>query len=448
SVTSVVYSPDGKFLVDSAVGEYLPYHGIATYTTTLESWNTVTGKLANSSGPWGRSCNTLAFSADGHTIASGFGSPVGAELLTWNFPNLGMGSVLQTAALSVNSVTFAPDGKSLVDGGRGLAGGLVESWSTHTGDLQVANDLPYAGSYPITLSSNGRWLVTVGQTVELLNASNGLHANDIKTAIDDGIQFVVLAADNQVAIGGYSTQYGKGPSTHVELRDIRTGTSRGNIATAANLIYAMVSSKDGRMLAVTGSPSSANMSVVEVWDVATKSKISSIEFPSLWVRSLAFAPDGKSVAIGGNSGPPNRGSEVEIWNLASGTLVSLASNCYQVRSLAFSPDGSRLAVGGSDYNNDGVTEEWNVPNGALVRSLKLGLGSPIVQTLVYSPTRPVLFAATSNGLQVFDSVTGNLIHAYLVGGISDMAIWPDGSRLAISTTNGATMVVDAPNEVR
>ncbi|MDR3689108.1 MAG: hypothetical protein P4L46_06990, partial [Fimbriimonas sp.] len=44
SVTSVVYSPDGKFLVDSAVGEYLPYHGIATYTTTLESWNTVTGK--------------------------------------------------------------------------------------------------------------------------------------------------------------------------------------------------------------------------------------------------------------------------------------------------------------------------------------------------------------------------------------------------------------------
>jgi hypothetical protein len=79
-------------------------------------------------------------------------------------------------------------------------------------------------------------------------------------------------------------------------------------------------------------------------------------------RSLAFAPDNRTLAIGYGSG------KVDLWNVAERKkLGTLDAHAKLVRVLTFSPDGRTLATGG----DDGVIKLWDVP-----------LGKPVAGTVI------------------------------------------------------------------
>jgi hypothetical protein len=144
--------------------------------------------------------------------------------------------------------------------------------------------------------------------------------------------------------------------------------------------------------------------VVELWDIATQSQITSLDTSILDVATVAFSPDGRSLADGGlkfAGGISGFTDGLELWDISTKypTLLSSFPTLPAfggVGSIAFSPDGSTL------------------------------------------------FAGALAGLSAFNVSTSALLASYPGSGTVPVAITPDGSRLAMLTRFGALAVASNP----
>ena len=140
-VNSVVFSSDGETIAS------------AGNDRTVRLWNANTGELLKTLSGHIENVNTVAFSPDGNTIASGSGTflggddsggvSVGEEIRLWNTHTGELIKTLIGHTSVVNSVVFSPDGNTIASGSghwRGFegvesAGEEVRLWNTHTGEL-------------------------------------------------------------------------------------------------------------------------------------------------------------------------------------------------------------------------------------------------------------------------------------------------------------------------
>ena len=143
SVNSVVFSSDGETIAS------------ASDDRTVRLWNASTGELIKTLKGHVENVNTVAFSPDGKTIASGSGkllylgegedsgTCVGQEIRLWNANTGELIKTLKGHTSVVNSVVFSPDGKTIASGsghwmgyeGKASAGEEVRLWNAHTGEL-------------------------------------------------------------------------------------------------------------------------------------------------------------------------------------------------------------------------------------------------------------------------------------------------------------------------
>lgn len=94
----------------------------------------------------------------------------------------------------------------------------------------------------------------------------------------------------------------------------------------------------------------------EVWDVATRTSIATVDGtpPPLNDLSVALSPDGRILAVGGFS------RVVRLWDVRTGKLVhELDQGGNGAFTLEFSPDGRTLAVSGFEP----VASLWDVGTG-------------------------------------------------------------------------------------
>ena len=143
SVRSVVFSPDGQTIASGSEDK------------TIRLWNTHTGEPIKTLTGHVENVNTVAFSPDGSTVASGSGrlvylggredsgTCVGQEIRLWNAHTGKLIKTLTGHTSVVNSVVFSPDGSTIASGSghwmgyKGIysAGEEVRLWNVHTGEL-------------------------------------------------------------------------------------------------------------------------------------------------------------------------------------------------------------------------------------------------------------------------------------------------------------------------
>ncbi len=143
SVNSVAFSPDGETIAS------------ASDDRTIRLWNANTGELIKTLTGHVENVNTVGFSPDGNTIASGSGrlaylgggedsgTCVGQEIRLWNTNTGELIKTLIGHTSVVNSVVFSPDGNTIASGsghwwgyeGKASAGEEVRLWNAHTGEL-------------------------------------------------------------------------------------------------------------------------------------------------------------------------------------------------------------------------------------------------------------------------------------------------------------------------
>ena len=143
SVNRVVFSSDGETIASSSNDR------------TVRLWNANTGELIKTLKGHVENVNTVAFSPDGKTIASGSGklayfgggedsgTCIGQEIRLWNANTGELIKTLKGHTSVVNSVVFSPDGITIASGsghwmgyeGKASAGEEVRLWNAHTGEL-------------------------------------------------------------------------------------------------------------------------------------------------------------------------------------------------------------------------------------------------------------------------------------------------------------------------
>jgi WD40 repeat protein len=292
--------------------------------------------------------------------------------------------------------------------------------------------------------------------------------------LTDVVRTLAFTPDGTVlaAAGGNAQDFA------IHLWDVLNGQSLGTLDGHTGIVWGVTFSPDGRLLASVSSDKTA-----KVWDWRNKSLVKSLDFPGQ-VTSVAFSPDGQSLAVGGVDELQNQIQNAAIWTYRVGSWEPLLKypEYLNVNALAFSPRGGTLVGGGTSRNlqvwrannntpvftlshahqvskvaispdgyfvatatcetvvnaecMEGAIWLWDLPTGKLIRTLT-GF-TDTVEDVAFSTDGSILIAASRNGTLRFYATPDyrTLFELTAPGGISALAVSPDGGLLATGKVSG------------
>jgi RNA polymerase sigma factor (sigma-70 family) len=220
-----------------------------------------------------------------------------------------------------------------------------------------------------------------------------------------------------------------GSESSVHLLDAASGEEVRTFLSKGNILYAVASSPDGKMLAVV--EESGNVLVKEI---ATGKEVFSIANEQTKFLTVAFAPDSKTLATEDFNGNARlcEASTGKLLRILDARLEKMSARDPQTWSLNFSPDGKNLA---SSLSTSTVI--WETTTGKEIRRLKL----PHAGKVAYLPDDKSFMVGGGwnqnvHGLSLIDATTGKLCRPF-DGHRSDivaLAFSADGQYVATADT--------------
>jgi WD40 repeat protein len=308
---------------------------------------------------------------------------------------------------SVCSVTFSPDGRTVVAG-------------------------LYSG---MSFNEDDHWCIAdIGQTVALFGADTGSSRGVLDDVRYQGTswglpstplgQFLGFSPDGRTLAA--ATWDGT-----VKLWDPATRQLTGILRTQCHRVTALSFSRDGRKLAV-----GCRNSLI-LWNTANYGEGRQLGSATTSVRSIAFSPDSESIAIG--SEHSFRGAE--LWDVAGASLKqSVPITEDGVLALEFGSNGRYLAMGGRR-----TAVLWDLSQGRA----QFEVEGPWTAAVALSPDCKTLATAGADGLRFWRTATGDPTGAIWPGRrIRSLAYSPDGSMLAAGDDLGFLTVWDTSSVSR
>ena len=271
------------------------------------------------------------------------------------------GSPSRGIRVSVNSVSWSPDGTRLATGsarwhGEGVGRGRRPG-TPHPQGAHGSRSIPCPGR------RTGRgWR----PGVPMARRRCGTRPAAANCSPSRGIrarQFRVLVAGRDAAGDRESRMGRRRCGTRPAARNC--SPSRGIRARSVSVSW----SPDGKRLA-TGSEDGT----AKVWDAAGGRELLTLKGHTGQVWSVSWSPDGTRLATGSEDGT------AKVWDAAGGReLLTLKGHTGRVRSVSWSPDGTRLATGSAD----GTAKVWDAAGGRELLTLKGHTGR--VRSVSWSP---------------------------------------------------------------
>ncbi|PIA19291.1 WD40 repeat-like protein [Coemansia reversa NRRL 1564] len=195
------------------------------------------------------------------------------------------------------------------------------------------------------------------------------------------VEDVAISSDGQYAL---SASWDK----TMRLWDLNTGKTTRRFVGHDKDVLSVSFSPDNRQII-----SSSRDKTIKIWNTLGECKYTiSEDNHSNWISSVRFSPNPANpliVSCGWDK-------VVKVWDM---TKFKLRTNHFghqgYVNTITISPDGSLCASGGKD----GVTMLWDLNDGKHLYSLEAG---DIINSLVFSPNRYWLCAATASCIKVWD----------------------------------------------
>jgi WD40 repeat protein len=384
----------------------------------------------------GAQVNTVAFSPDGRTLASG--NSLDSTIKLWN---VATGRELRTLIdhgnnvsnnVDVSSVAFSPDGRTLASGG---TDNFVKLWDVATGrELRTLNSDGCLGSTAVfspdgrTLALNefnaiklcdvvsGRELYTLagpGMVNSLAFSPNGrtlasggwdsttqliviklwdvVKGRELRTlsGLEETVRTVAFSPDGRTLASG---------SDVIKLWDVKTGNELYTMNKFGGMVNSVVFSPDGRTLA-SGIASTTNQ--IKLWDVATGSELKALNGHTHWVNSVAFSPDGRKLASGSSD------NSIKLWDAKSGNeLLTLSEMVSPVNTVALSPDGNTIVTG----NGDDLIRQWDLNSGKQReipgKQRETLKGDAFAINVAYSSDGKAIASVGQNAIRLWNADTG------------------------------------------
>jgi WD40 repeat protein len=478
-VTSLAYSPDGRFLVsgsgnlvlnetgevkiwDLGNGRVLrtyrgskdPVRAVAwsrdgqwvasTAGNDIHVWDPRTGKLKVALKGHEKPVGALAFHPDGTTLVSGSDDP---SVRLWDIEK-GTESMNLTADLDkrskaqVYSVAYSPNGKlvAAVNGN-----GQIQIWnpSLEKGKRLVSgyDAHPSYNAYQVAFGKDTSILFTSGgdgrakQWVGLGPDGEFLQGHGRPTPIEGH-----AASSNVTALAvsrdGKFLATGAGDKT-IRLYDLTPGTPKlarvyqGHTEEVATLAF----SPDGKTLA----SGSADQSI-RLWRVSLSDEHQNYDEHKAYVWTAAFSPDGKLFASAGAD------RVIYIRDAAGKVLHKLEGHTGPVTAIAFNGDGSRLASAGGDQ----VVRVWDTSQGTKLKELKGHTGP--VMAVAFGGNTLLLTGGIDKVARLWDVTKDEPVQSFPANKslISAVALRADGKQGMVGSADGMLRVFDltaAPKEL-
>jgi WD40 repeat protein len=243
----------------------------------------------------------------------------------------------------VNSIAFAPDGKTLA---AGTTDGTIYFWQTATGKEigTVPGNNRSAIRQGIAFSPNGKIVAACAPdgALCLWEAPGGKKLFRLGTGTQQGVPSVVFSPNGKLVAATDPGYQGRG-----RVWEVETGKELALLHDGPSIIYHLAFTPDSKMLVGTGYTKKKfeNVAGVHLWDAATGKHLREVfgATGGYSLTSFALSPDGKTVAVGFS------GHTLELWDVAGGKrLFEFERHSNQVHGVAFSPDGKLLASGCED----------------------------------------------------------------------------------------------------
>jgi serine/threonine protein kinase len=276
----------------------------------------------------------VAFAPDGKTLLSGGKD---RTLRTWE---LASGHLLRTLAQTpqdVRRVAFSPDGR-LVLAATGIG---VRAFDLSDGQ-EVARFAGHTNTVKsLAVSPNGRRVLSAGddRAICLWDLHDGREHRRLighKGEVND----VAFLPDGGHALSGSRDRT-------IRLWDLDEGRETPRFAAQKSMVLSVAVAPDGRF-ALSGSFDTT----MRLWDLASGRELRRFQGHKQMVAAVAFTPDGRRVLSGSHD------QTVRLWDVESGhELCCFAGHAAAVTSIAVAPDGL-LAVSAS---LDCTLRAWELP---------------------------------------------------------------------------------------
>lgn len=391
-VRTAVFSPDGRLALSGGRDK------------TLRLWDVNTGKEVRRFTGHSDAVLCAAFSPDGKLALS---SSADKALRLWN---INTGRTIRTFvghADEIYSTVFSPDGKFVLSGSTDKT---VRLWNVKTGKETRKFSGHENGVYSVAFSPDGRLALSGSEdkTVRLWDVASGKELR--KFEHEEAIFTVSFSPNGKFVISA-------GMKGDVTLWELNSGGKAMLFAGNKWPVYSAAFSPDGRLVVSGGFEKN-----VRIWDVASGKEAQSLGQPN-YVFDAAFSQDGKMVLTG------NSDKTICLWDALSGKkLRTFAGHNESVHSVVFSPDGKFVLSGSLDR----TARLWDVATGAELRRFE---GNSLNTSTAFSPDgRYLLLPTDYYAIHLWDLVSGKKIktieHKSAV--VSSVAFSPDG-KSALST---------------